>query len=70
MIINLFTLYNLYRTMRMIHGVYITYSFFRWFLGNIYIYTIWLITFVYDPYLVKQIEDTKLKNVSEKDVHK
>ena len=70
MIINLFNLYNLYRTMRMIHGVYITYSFFRWFLGYIYIYTIWLLTFVYDPYLVKQIEDTKLKNVSEKDVHK
>ena len=56
--------------MRMIHGVYITYSFFRWFLGNFYIYTIWLLTFVYDPYLVKQIKDTKLKNESEKDVHK
>ena len=56
--------------MRMIHGVYITYSFFRWLLGNFYIYTIWLLTFVYDPYLVKQIKDTKLKNESEKDVHK
>ena len=70
MIINLFNLYNVYITMRMIHGVYITYSFFRWLLGNFYIYTIWLLTFVYDPYLVKQIKDTKLKNESEKDVHK
>ena len=70
MIINLFNFYNLYRTMRTIHGVYITYSFFRWLLGYFYTYTIWLLTFVYDPYLVKQIEDTKLKNESEKDVYK
>ena len=56
--------------MRTIHGVYITYSFFKWLLGYFYTYTIWLLTFVYDPYLVKQIEDTKLKNESEKDVYK
>ena len=65
MIRDIFTFYNVYRAMRMIHGVYITYSFFRWLLGNFYIYTIWLLTFVYDPYLVKQI-----KNEPEKDVHK
>ena len=67
---NLFTLYNIYITMRTVHGVYITYSFFSWFLGNIYIYSTWLLTFVYDPYLVGQIEDKKLKNESEKDVRK
>ena len=70
MIRDIFTFYNVYRAMRMIHGVYITYSFFRWLLGYFYTYTIWLLTFVYDPYLVKQIKDTKLKNESEKDVHK
>ena len=51
--------------MRTIHGVYITYSFFRWLLGYFYTYTIWLLSFVYDPYLTRQI-----KNESEKDVHK
>ena len=67
---NLFTLYNIYITMRNVHGVYITYSFFSWFLGNIYIYSTWLLSFVYDPYLIRQIENKKLKNESEKDVHK
>ena len=59
MLMNLFTLYNIYITMRNIHGAYITYSFFRWFFGSFYSYSLWLLTFIYDPSSVKQVEDKK-----------
>jgi hypothetical protein len=46
-------------TMRAIHGAYITYTFFSWFMGSMWLYTVWLSSFVYNPYEIKQIEDKK-----------
>ena len=45
--------------MRTIHGVYITYSFFVWFFGSPSCIFIYMMTFIYNPYEVKQIEDRK-----------
>ena len=57
MFYNPYTLWNIYILMRTIHGVYITYSFFRWFLGSLSGYFFYMITFIYNPYHVKQLKD-------------
>tara|TARA_B100000925_G_C21958007_1_gene452047 strand:+ start:546 stop:710 length:165 start_codon:yes stop_codon:yes gene_type:complete len=41
------------------HGAYVTFSFFYWFLGSTFTTTMWLVSFVYNPYEIKQIEDKK-----------
>jgi hypothetical protein len=46
-------------TMRAIHGAYITYTFFSWFMGSMWLYGAWVVSFVYNPYEIKQIEDKK-----------
>ena len=61
MFYSLYNLFILYRIMVSIHGVYITYSFFTWLLGTSYIYSIWLLSFIYNPYPVKQLEDKPKK---------
>ena len=53
--------------MRTIHGVYITYSFFAWFFGSISGTFIYLLSFIYNPYEVKQIEDRKEVKLDEID---
>jgi hypothetical protein len=45
--------------MRTMHGVYITYSFLNWFFGSISGTFIYMMPFIYNPYLVKQLEDRK-----------
>jgi len=45
--------------MRTIHGVYITFSFFVWLLGSLSYPVIYIMSFVYNPYEVKQLEDEK-----------
>jgi len=47
----------MYILMRTIHGVYITYSFFVWFFGSMSGIFIYMMTFMYNPYEVKQLED-------------
>ena len=59
MFYNPYTLWNLYLLMRTIHGVYITFSFFVWLLGSLSYPVIYVMSFVYNPYEVKQIEDKK-----------
>ena len=54
-----YTLWNLYLCMRTIHGVYITYSFFVWLLGSLSYPVIYVMSFMYNPYEVKQLEDEK-----------
>ena len=56
---NPYVLWNLYIFMRTIHGVYITYSFFVWLLGSLSYPVIYVMSFIYNPYEVKQIEDKK-----------
>ena len=56
---NPYVLWNLYIFMRTIHGVYITYSFFVWLLGSLSYPVIYVMSFMYNPYQVKQIEDKK-----------
>ena len=56
---NPYTLWNLYVLMRTIHGVYITFSFFVWLLGSLSYPVIYVMSFVYNPYEVKQLEDEK-----------
>ena len=59
MITNPYTLWNMYVLMRTIHGVYITYSFFNWFFGTISGTFIYMMSFIYNPNSVKQLEDIK-----------
>ena len=56
---NPYTLWNIYILMRTIHGVYITYSFFVWLLGSLSYPVIYVMSFVYNPYEVKQIDNEK-----------
>ncbi len=57
MIYNLHTLWNMYLCMRTIHGIYITYTFFRWLSEGTMGTMLWLFTFIYNLYEQKQIED-------------
>ena len=59
MFYNPYTLWNIYVCMRTIHGVYITYSFFNWFFGTISGTFMYMMSFMYNPYPVKQLEDIK-----------
>jgi len=59
MFYNPYTLWNIYLLMRTIHGVYITYSFFVWLLGSLSYPVVYIMSFMYNPYEVKQIEDKK-----------
>ena len=59
MFYNPYTLWNIYLCMRTIHGVYITFSFFVWLLGSLSYPVIYVMSFVYNPYEVKQLEDEK-----------
>ena len=68
MFYNPYTLWNIYVLMRTIHGVYITYSFFAWFLGSTSATFFWLLSFVYNPYEVKQIEDKKRQDKKQQEV--
>ena len=56
---NPYALWNLYIFMRTIHGVYITYSFFVWLLGSLSYPVIYVMSFMYNPYEVKQIDNEK-----------
>jgi hypothetical protein len=62
MLYNPYTLWQIYITMRTIHGVYVTYSFFYWLMGNLWNTSIWFMSFIYNPDDIKQIEDKKDKN--------
>lgn len=57
MLYNPYTLWNMYVFMRTIHSMYITYSFFAWLVGSTSATFIWLFSFIYNPYEVKQIKD-------------
>ena len=43
--------------MRTIHGMFITYTFFRWLTDGTMGTMLWLFTFIYNPYEQKQILD-------------
>ena len=62
-----YSLWNIYLCMRTIHGVYITYSFFSWFFGTISGTFLYMMSFIYNPYVVKQIEDKKDIKIDEVD---
>jgi len=64
MIYNPYTLWQIYMTMRTIHGIYVTYSFFSWLMGSMWLYGLWVVSFVYNPHEIKQIEDKKKDNIS------
>ncbi len=64
MIYNPYTLWQIYMVMRTIHGVYVTYSFFSWLMGSMWLYGAWVVSFVYNPHEIKQIEDKKKDNIS------
>ena len=59
--LNPMNLWNMYVCMRTMHGVYVTFSFFYWFLGSSFATMYWFMTFVYDPYEIKLLEDKKDK---------
>lgn len=47
----------MYLCMRTIHGMFITYTFFRWLTDGTMGTMLWLFTFIYNPYEQKQILD-------------
>jgi hypothetical protein len=59
MFYNPYLLWNMYITMRTIHGVYVTFSFFYWLGGSVSGTLLWFFSFVYNPYEIKQIKDKK-----------
>jgi len=59
MFYNPYTLWNMYILMRTMYGVYITYSFFVWFFGSLSGTMIYMMSFIYNPYKVKQLEGRK-----------
>ena len=63
MIYELYTLWNMYLWMRTIHGIYITYTFFRWLSEGTTGTMLWLFTFIYNPYEQKQIEDKEKEKI-------
>ena len=58
---NPYTLWNIYIMMRTIHGVYVTYSFFAWLIGSLSGTLYYMMSFMYDPYKVKQIENKEIR---------
>ena len=63
MFYNPYTLWQIYLAMSAFHGAYVTFSFFYWFLGSTFATTMWLVSFVYNPYEIKQIEDRQPENI-------
>ena len=61
MIYNIYTLWNMYLCMRTIHGMYIIFTFMKWLTEGTMGTTLWLFTFIYNPYEQKQLEDKKDK---------
>jgi len=59
MITNPYVLWNMYVLMRTMHGIYVTYSFFSWFFGTLSGTMYYMMSFIYYPYQVKQLEDRK-----------
>ena len=59
MITNPYVLWNMYVLMRTMHGIYVTYSFFSWFFGTLSGTMYYMVSFIYYPYQVKQLEDRK-----------
>lgn len=64
MFYNPYTLWQMYVTIRTIHGIYVTYSFFSWLLGSTSATFLWMMSFFYasetNPLDIKQIEDKKV----------
>ena len=42
-----------------LHGAYVTYIFVKSIVTNTYYGGVWILSFVYNPYDIKQIEDKK-----------
>ena len=65
MITTLYQGYIVYRYIVAFHGIYVAFSFLKWFFGTTYEYSLWLFSFVYtfeSPTPPLQIEDKKLQN--------
>ena len=59
MFYNPYTLWQIYIAMSAFHGAYVTFSFFYWLFGSSFATMMWMISFVYNPYEIAQIEDKK-----------
>lgn len=59
MFYNIFQLWQLYRFILHLHGVYVAYSFLCWSLGYTYTCMCYFISFFYIYEPIKQIEDKK-----------
>ena len=69
MFYNPYSLWNMYVLIRTIHGVFITYTFFIWLLGSMSFPFIYMMSCMYNPYEVKQLEDKeKIKQIKLNDI--
>lgn len=57
--IYIYNLWRLYVIIQSLHGAYVTYTFVKFIVTNTYNGGIWIISFFYNPYDSKQIEDKK-----------
>ena len=64
--IYLYNLWRLYVTIQSLHGAYVTYRFLSFIVVHTYNGGKWILSFFYNPYEVKQIEDIKYV-IEEKD---
>jgi hypothetical protein len=62
MFVTAYQMYVSYRYLVAFHGIYVTLSFLSWVLGSTYTYSMWMVSFVYDPYPLPQLEDRKSEN--------
>ena len=52
-----YSLWNMYYSLRIMHGMYITYSMCMWLLGSLSGTVMYMMSFIPNPYLMKQLED-------------
>ena len=57
--IYLYNVWRIYMIIQSLHGAYVSYTFVRFLVMNTYNGGKWLLSFFYNPYEVKQIEDIR-----------
>ena len=67
MFYNLYQLWNVYRLILHLHGIYIAYSFLCWSFSTSYSYLAYMVTFFYVVEPVGQLEDKDRNKLDEID---
>ena len=60
MVLYFYQIWRIYNTIVMIQGLYISYSFIKWFLSSTYWASNWILSWFENPYKNNQLEDKKI----------